>query len=111
MYRQRHGRMAPDQVADFLLLDRLFPRAIHACLIKAEESLHGLSGAPLGTFRNAAEQRLGRLRSDLDYAQIQDVMAGGLHAFLNTFQAQLNHVGTATSDTFFAVPPATAPTS
>jgi uncharacterized alpha-E superfamily protein len=111
MYRQRHGRITPDRVADFLLLDREFPRAIHACLIKAEESLHGLSGAPLRTFQNTAEQRLGRLRSDLDYAQIQDIMAGGLHAFLHTFQAQLNHIGTAIFDTFFAVPPVTAPAS
>jgi uncharacterized alpha-E superfamily protein len=84
---------------------------MHACLIKAEESLHGLSGAPLGTFHNAAEQRLGRLRADLDYAQIQDIMAGGLHAFLHTFQARLNHVGTAIFDTFFAVPPVTTPAS
>jgi uncharacterized alpha-E superfamily protein len=111
MYRQRHGRITPDQVADFLLLDREFPRAMHACLIKAEESLHGLSGAPLRTFQNAAEQRLGRLRSDLDYAQIQDIMTGGLHAFLHTFQARLNHVGTAIFDTFFAVPPVTTPAS
>jgi uncharacterized alpha-E superfamily protein len=109
MYRKRHGRITPDQVADFLLLDRQFPRAIHACLIKAEESLHALSGASLGTFQNAAEQHLGRLRAELDYAQIQDIMAGGLHAFLNTFQARLNHVGAAIFDTFFAVPPVPAP--
>ena len=39
-------------------------------------------------------------------------MAGGLHAFLNAFQARLNHVGEAIFDTFFAVPPVTtAPAS
>ena len=103
MYRKRHGRITPDRVADFLILDQEFPRAIHACLVKAEESLHAISGAPLGTFQNAAEQRLGRLRSDLEYAQIQDILTGGLHAFLNAFQARLNHVGAAIFDTFFAV--------
>lgn len=111
MYRKRHGRITPDQVADFLLLDREFPRAIHACLIKAEESLHALSGAPLGTFQNAAEQRLGLLRSDLDHVQIQNIMTGGLHAFLNALQAQINHLDAAIFDTFFAVPPVPAPAS
>jgi uncharacterized alpha-E superfamily protein len=111
MYRQRHGRITPNQVADFLLLDREFPRAVHACLIKAEESLHALSGAPLGTFQNTAEQRLGRLRAELDYTQIEDLIAGGLHDFLNTLQAQLNHVGEAIFDTFFDVPSVTAPAS
>jgi uncharacterized alpha-E superfamily protein len=109
MYRKRHGRITPDQVTEFLILDREFPRAIHACVARAEESLHALSHAPLGgTFRNIAEQRLGGLRSDLDYAHIQDIVAGGLHVFLNAFQARLNDVGAAIFDTFFAVPPVTA---
>src|SRR6266851_6271298 len=32
MYRKRHGRISPDRIAEFLLLDRDFPRAIHYCL-------------------------------------------------------------------------------
>src|SRR5262245_18361091 len=109
MYGKRHGRITLDQVADFLLLDREFPRAVHACLIKVEESLHAVSGAPLGTFQNTAEQHLGRLRSELDYTEIQAIMTGNLHTFLNALQAQLNHIGAAIFDTFFAEPPVTAP--
>jgi uncharacterized alpha-E superfamily protein len=88
-------------VADFLILDREFPRAMHYCVVKTEESLHAIS-APLGTFQNLAEQRLGRLRSELDYAQIQEIISGGLHEFLDAFQAKLNHVGAAIFSTFFA---------
>ncbi|HXV83733.1 MAG TPA: alpha-E domain-containing protein [Candidatus Binatia bacterium] len=110
MYRKRHGRITSDQVTEFLILDREFPRAMHACVARAEESLHALSSTPLGgTFQSIAEQRLGRLRSDLDYAQLQDIVAGGLHVFLNAFQARLNDVGAAIFDTFFAVPPMSAP--
>jgi uncharacterized alpha-E superfamily protein len=57
MYRKTHQRIAPRKVADFLILDRLFPRAIHYCLIKAEESLHAITGSPVNTFQNQAEQR------------------------------------------------------
>ena len=109
MYRKRFGRLSPDRVADFLVLDRDFPRAMHYCLVKAEESLHAISGSPPGTFLNAAEQRLGRLCAELDYAQIDEIIAGGLHEFLDTFQAKLNAVGTAIFETFFALRPLQAP--
>jgi uncharacterized alpha-E superfamily protein len=82
---------------------------MHYCVVKAEESLHAISGAPLGTFQNLAEQRLGRLRSELDYAQIQEIIAGGLHEFLDAFQTKLNHVGEAIFHTFFALRPVASP--
>jgi uncharacterized alpha-E superfamily protein len=110
MYRKRFGRITPDRVADFLILDREFPRAMHYCVVKAEESLHAISGTPLGTFQNLAEQRLGRLRSELDYAQIQEIIASGLHEFLDAFQTKLNHVGDAIFHTFFALRPLASPT-
>jgi uncharacterized alpha-E superfamily protein len=105
MYRKRFGRIAPDRVADFLLLDREFPRSVHYCVVKAEESLHAITGSLTGTFRNAAEQRLGRLRSELDYTSIQEILASGLHEFLDGLQARLNSVGDAIAETFFALRP------
>ena len=110
MYRKRFGRIAPDRVADFLLLDREFPRSVHYCVVKAEESLHAITGSPAGTFRNPAEQRLGRLRSELDYTSIQEILMSGLHEFLDGLQAKLNGVGDAVSETFFALRPVTART-
>jgi len=107
MYRKRFGRMRPDRVADFLMLDREFPRAMHYCLVQAEESLHAISGSPIGTFQNLAEQRLGRLRSELDYAQVDEIIASGLHEFLDAFQAKLNNVGMAIFETFVALRPVT----
>lgn len=111
MYRKRFGRLSPAQMADFLVLDREFPRAMRYCLVKAEESLHAISGSPLGTFQNLAEQRLGRLRSELDYAQIEEIIAAGLHEFLDTFQEKLNDVGVAIFETFFALRSLVAPTT
>ena len=34
MYRKRHGRIAPDRIVEFLLLDTEFPRAIQYCLAR-----------------------------------------------------------------------------
>ncbi|HZN58044.1 MAG TPA: alpha-E domain-containing protein [Planctomycetota bacterium] len=105
MYRQRHGTISPEKVAEFLILDREFPRSVHFCLIKAEQSLHSITGTHLGTFRNAAEQRLGQVCSELAYARIEDVISAGLHEFLDGLQTKLNHVGDAIFDSFFALRP------
>ncbi|HTN76006.1 MAG TPA: alpha-E domain-containing protein [Pirellulaceae bacterium] len=106
MYRKQHGRISPRNVVDFLVLDRCFPRSFHYCLVKAEESLHTITGTADGTFRNKAEQRLGRLRSELDYTHIDDIFAQGLHDYIDSFQSKLNLVAEAICDHFFGVPAA-----
>ncbi len=109
MYRKAHGRMTPQQVAEFLLLDREFPRAVRFCVSRAEHSLLTITGGTRGNFENRAEQYLGRLRSELDYTNIDEVFATGLHEFIDQFQGKMNEVGNAISDTFFAVEPIIKP--
>jgi uncharacterized alpha-E superfamily protein len=108
MYRKRHGRISPDDVAEFLILDRDFPRAMHHCLIEAEKSLNAIFGRRDDRVYNTAEQLLGRLRADVNYSQIREIIDGGLHEFIDDFQRKLNAVGAAIHETFFAAPPATA---
>lgn len=108
MYRKEHARITPEHVVQFLVLDLDFPRAIRYCLVKAEESLHQITGARTGTFHNPAEQQLGRLRSELDYTGVDEMIAVGLHEYLDGFQAKLNLVGGAIFETFFALRPPVA---
>ncbi|MDE0086808.1 MAG: alpha-E domain-containing protein [Candidatus Poribacteria bacterium] len=105
MYRRTHGLISPNNVVAFLLLDREFPRSVLYCLSKAEESLHAISGTPLETFSNSAEQGLGQLRSEFAYAQVDQVLHSGLHEFLDAFQTKLNDVGEDIYKTFFALRP------
>src|SRR5262249_7747496 len=102
MYRKRHGRISPQPIVEFLLLDREFPRAIHHCLVAARDSVHAISGTPAGMFRNPAEQLLGELCSEFAYLQVDEVVAAGLHEYLDNFQTKLNKVGTGIYETFFA---------
>ncbi len=108
MYRQRHGRISPVSVVKFLVLDREFPRAVLHCLTRANDSLHAMSGTVTGGFTNPAEQRLGQLRAELAYTQAEDVVAGGLHEFVDNFQKRLNLVGEAIFDSYFAMRPLAA---
>ena len=105
MYRKAHGRITPKQVAEFLILDREFPRAVRFCVSKAEDSLLAITGGVQGEFQDRAEQRLGRLRSELDYTGIEEVFQVGLHEFIDQFQTKLNAVGGAIFDTFLAAEP------
>jgi len=102
MYRKRHGQISPKGIVQFLLLDSEFPRAIRFCLNSARDSLHAISGTPVGGFRNSAERLLGQLCSDLAYAHVDDVIAGGLHEYLDQLQTRMNSVGTGILETFFA---------
>ena len=105
MYRKRHGRIVPNMVVEFLLLDDTFPRAVRYCVRRAEESLRAISGSAPGSYRNAAEQRLGRLRAALDFASTSEIMSRGLHEFLDDLQAELNTVGNEIRDATFALVP------
>jgi uncharacterized alpha-E superfamily protein len=111
MYRKQYGAVSRRNVAEFLVFDRFFPRAIHFCLIKAEESLLAITGGSKGSYTNPAEQRLGRLRSQLDYGAIDEVLADsdGLHGFIDGFQQRLNRASEAIHDTFFAIRPLSRP--
>lgn len=102
MYRKRHGRLSPEGVVQFLLLDPDFPRAIRFCLNSARDSLHAISGTPLDSFRNSAERHLGLLCSELAYANVKEVIQLGLHEYLDDLQTKMNHVSQGIFDTFFA---------
>lgn len=101
MYRRVYGRIVPTHVANFLILDREFPRSVHYCLIHAHQSLNSVTGSVQGTFRTRAEQQLGRLRSEMDYSSIEEIISIGMHEFIDRFQTQLNQVGAAVFEDFF----------
>ena len=101
MYRQTYQVLAPNHVAEFLILDRNFPRSIHYCVTLAQQSLHALTNSPFNSYRNSAERLLGQLRAQLDYAGIDTIMHQGLHQYLDQIQIALNGIGEAIRQRFF----------
>ena len=75
MYRKRHGRITPREIVEFLVIDNEFPRAIHYCLRRADESLHAITGTPTGDFRGPSEQALEMLRAKLGFISVDKVIA------------------------------------
>ena len=94
----------PDLILEFLLLDEDFPRSMRFCTARVEEHL-----ASIGRHADAADtpgpDRLaGRLRARLQYADIEEVQAGGASAFLTAILDECAAVHKAVYEAFVAYP-------
>lgn len=103
MFRKRYHAITIRRIIEFLILDRDFPRAVRFCLDGAERSLRAITGSPDSVFRNTAEQRLGQLRANLAYADVESIIQAGMHEFVDGLQHKLNQIDDAVYETFFAI--------
>jgi len=106
MFRKRHHQITPRNVADFLIFDRHFPRSIRHCVSKSKICLQRINGGGDGASRNAAEKQVGRLEADLAYGDIDEVIARGMHEYLDSLQIRLNRIDAAIGTTYFNIKPA-----
>ncbi|MEM9916282.1 MAG: alpha-E domain-containing protein [Planctomycetota bacterium] len=106
MYRQVHGTITPRDVAGFLMLDAQFPRSVTHCLLATEGCLANIVGP--GTRHTVeVQRRLGRLRSQLQFGEIDEIIERGMHQYIDDLQTQLNGVDAAINTAFFEyIPPA-----
>jgi uncharacterized alpha-E superfamily protein len=103
MYRKCQYRITPVGVTEFLLLNREFPRSVQFCLLEAERSLRQISGTAGGAWRTSSDRALGRLRSELEYVTIDEIVKDGLHEFLDGLQSRLNSVSRCIFEDFFSL--------
>ncbi|TFY98769.1 alpha-E domain-containing protein [Ramlibacter rhizophilus] len=79
----------PERVAEFLILRADMPRSLHASLNEVVANL-----AVVANDQSAETQRrAGRLRAELQYGAIDEILATGLHAFLTQFLDRVNELG------------------
>jgi uncharacterized alpha-E superfamily protein len=106
MYRQQYQTLTPTHIAEFLILDKLFPRAMAHCIRQAELSLYEISGTPLtNRFSNQAEKMMGKLRSEIEFTEVEDIFSTGLHQYLDQFQIRGNEVSKSIFETYFDIKP------
>jgi len=98
-FRKAHSAsMTPVHVVEFLLLSPTFPRSVIYCLRSAEEMLAEL-GVPGRLSRS--ERALGRLRADLEFVEVGELMAGRLDDFLDAVSEGVRHVSELVGIQFF----------
>ena len=92
MYLKELGTISPKKVASFLIFCHACPRSIFYCLKKAQNSIHSISGVPLGSYRSHSEQMIGKMCSSMSYMTITDVIAEGLHEYLDNLQIKISKI-------------------
>ena len=86
----------PDKVAELLMLRPDMPRSLACCMNAVVENLDHVANEQSGETR----RRAGRLRSDLQFGRIDEILATGLHAFLTQFLDRVNDIGAGISRDF-----------
>jgi uncharacterized alpha-E superfamily protein len=88
--------ITPDRVAELLILRPDMPRSLLSSVRAVSENLERVSNG-----RSAeTERRAGRLCAELRYGNVEDIMAGGLHGFLEQFLDRINDLGNRISQDF-----------
>jgi uncharacterized alpha-E superfamily protein len=72
--RAYRGMETERAAAEFLLLDRLFPRSVVFALNRAEQCLENVESSARAGFQNDAQRLLGRMRAELEYRSLADLM-------------------------------------
>ncbi len=101
-YRRIHvGDMDPLKVATFLLLEDNFPRSVRYAVHRAHEALTRLRAEVNPRAIDDAERILGRLDTQLEYAEIGEILSEGLPAYLQRVQARAADAAMAVQKAYF----------
>ncbi len=86
----------PERVAELLILRPDMPRSLAACMNEVVANLERVANVQ----SSETLRRAGRLRSDLQYGRIDEILATGLHAYLTQFLDKVNDLGVGISRDF-----------
>ena len=86
----------PELVAELLILRPDMPRSLLGCLNEVMSNLAMVTSDP----QSETLRRAGKLRADLQYSRIDEILATGLHAFLTQFLDRVNEIGASISREF-----------
>ena len=93
---------APREVVDFVLFDPTFPRSVGFCVNEVDATLHRISETPQGRcYTNEAEKLSGRLCAQFNFADVADVLAEGLHPFVQRIRGDVEELLAAIQAVYF----------
>jgi uncharacterized alpha-E superfamily protein len=97
IYRKVYRNViVPERVAELLILRPDMPRSLASCMNGVVDNLRLVANEQSGE----TQRRAGRLRSDLQFGRIDEILATGLHAYLTQFLDRVNDIGVGISRDF-----------
>jgi uncharacterized alpha-E superfamily protein len=100
MFRKQYHTITIHRIVDFLVLNTRFPRAIRYCVHAAADSLSEVGGPDIDS--NPALQLVAEIERRLASTDNEKIINGGLHEFIDAIQIDLNRLGGAINETYFA---------
>jgi uncharacterized alpha-E superfamily protein len=96
--------LRPERIAEFLMLNPSFPHSIRFSADALETAMKQI-GAEVSSRRSARVERIaGRMQATLAFGQIDEIMHGGLQAYLETVLRQCSQAHSALYQTYIAYP-------
>ena len=91
----------PEKVAELLMLRAEMPRSLVHCMDEVVRNLRAVGN----DHSQETIRRAGRLRADLQFGRIDEILATGLHAYLTQFLDRVNELGGRISRDFLVPAP------
>jgi len=100
-YRRKHHLVEIEQVVNFFLFNRDFPRSVLYCVASTDASLDEIQKRSNKDTPSLARYRVAQLQHRLSQTSVKEVLAGGMHEFIDALQVELNLIGDAMNHDFF----------
>jgi uncharacterized alpha-E superfamily protein len=96
--------LKPDSMAEFLLLNPEFPYSVRYAVDRMSAAIDAISERSFKHATGRLERIAGRLRASLAYAQITEIMTGGLHRYLNSVIEQCKSLHASVHEVYIDYP-------
>ena len=94
-------KKVPAKVAQFLILNPIFPRSIRFCVNQVQECLINMRNYDSVREDLPSEKLCGQLSNRLNSITIEEIIEQGMHAFIDQFQGAINSLGNSIYADFF----------
>lgn len=98
----------PNSIAEFLLLSDECPRSVRFAVDKMQTALQDIAKATGAGKSGRADRLAGRLRAQLEYGQVDEIIADNLHSFLENVQGLCGQMHAAVTQSYISYPIETA---
>jgi uncharacterized alpha-E superfamily protein len=96
--------LKPQRIAEFLVLHPSFPHSIRFSAAALEHAVREIGREVSGRRSSRVERIAGRMLATLSFGQIDEIMGGGLEAYLKSVLRQCGQVHSALYQTYISYP-------
>jgi len=103
-FHELSNHLDPPRVLEFLFLSNDFPRSVRYAVNEVDTALRAISPHHPGFARSDPLRVAGRLKADLDFTTLGEILDIGLHEYIDRLQDRINALGQSIFEAFVFYP-------